>query len=232
VRGCGYCFIYTTYYAPELPLFLVGFSLHITERPDHTMQIFLSAFDTTLAAFRFALLGIVVALAAVCAVDWMVRTRRLSPFGAVARFMRNSIDPLLKPVERRVARAGGLPSSAPWWALAAVVLAGIVLLSLLEFLRSQIGFVYESLTGGAGGIARLLITWVFAVVQLALIVRVLHSWIPFRPGAWWWRWSFKITEPILKPLRKVIPLIGMIDITPIVAWFLLSLMQGILVRGI
>src|SRR5579864_2513501 len=129
--------MYTTYYARQLPLFLVFPVTHLIERPYHTMQIFLDAFDSTLAIFRLALFGIAAVIAVLCAVDWMVRTRRLSPFGAVARFMRNSIDPLLKPVERRVARAGGLPSNAPWWALATVVLAGIVLLSLLEFLRSQ-----------------------------------------------------------------------------------------------
>ena len=194
------------------------------------MQIFLSAFDTTLAAFRLVLFGVAAVLLVVCTADWMVRTRRLSPFGAVARFMRNSVDPLLKPIERRVVRAGGLPANAPWWALATVVLAGIVLLSLLEFLRSQIGFMYDSLTSGPRGIVRLLITWVFAVVQLALIVRVLMSWIPVRPGAWWWRWSFAITEPILRPLRKVIPLIGMVDITPIIAWLVLGLLQGFVVR--
>jgi YggT family protein len=194
------------------------------------MQTFILAFDALLAALRVGLLALAAVLAAVCAVDWMVRTRKLSPFSPVARFMRNTVDPLLRPVERRVVRAGGLPSSAPWWALAAVVLAGIVLLSLLEFLRSQLAFLYYSLTNGPAAIARLLIVWVFTVFQLALIARVLLSWIPVRPGAWWWRWSYALTEPILKPLRGFIPTIGMMDITPIVAWFLLGLLQGFVLR--
>jgi YggT family protein len=196
------------------------------------MQILLRTFDATIAAFRIALFGSAAVLAAVCAVDWMVRTRRLAPFGAVARFMRGSVDPLLKPIERRVVRAGGLPSSAPWWALAVVVIAGIVLLWLLEFLRSQVGFVYDSLNSGPGGIVRLLVTWAFALAQLALIVRVVQSWIPVRPGAWWWRWAFVITEPVLRPLRRIIPPFGMIDITPIVAWFLLMILHGLIVRSI
>lgn len=196
------------------------------------IPILLGAFDTTIAAFRIVLLASAAVLTAVCTLDWMVRTRRLSPFGAVARFMRSSVDPLVKPIERRVVRAGGLPSSAPWWALVTVVVAGIVLLSLLEFLRSQVAFLYDSLTSGPAGIVRLLVTWVFAVAQIALIVRVLHSWFPVRPGAWWWRWSYAITEPMLRPLRRVIPMIGMIDITPIVAWFALTLLQGAIVRAI
>jgi YggT family protein len=194
------------------------------------MQVFLNAFDSTLAMLRVVLLGAAGVLGALCAVDWMVRTRRLSPFSPIARFMRNSVDPLLKPIERRVVRAGGLPSSAPWWALGSVVLGGILLLWLLDFVRSQVDFLYVSVTNGPGGIIRLLIAWTFAVLQLALIVRVLLSWIPMRPGAWYSRWSYALTEPILKPLRRVIPTIAMMDITPIVAWFLLALLQGFILR--
>jgi YggT family protein len=194
------------------------------------MQTFLTAFDSTLAALRVGLFGAAAVLAVVCGVDWAVRTRKLSPFGPVARFMRSNVDPLLRPMERRVVRAGGLPASAPWWALAAVVLAGIVLLWILDFVRSQIAFLYASVMGGPSGIARLLITAVFTVLQLALIVRVLLSWIPMRPGAWYWRWSYALTEPYLKPLRKIIPLIGMMDITPIIGWFLLGLVQNFFLR--
>jgi len=194
------------------------------------MQTFLEAFDVLLSALRTGLFAVAAVLAGVCAVDWMVRTRRLSPFGAVARFMRTTVDPLLKPIERRVVRGGGLPSSAPWWALGAVVLAGIVVLSLLGFARSQVAYLYYSLTGGPAAIARLLITWVFTVLQIALIVRVLLSWIPLRPGAWYRRWSFALTEPMLAPLRRVVPMLGMMDITPILAWFLLGLLQGFIVR--
>jgi YggT family protein len=194
------------------------------------MQTFLNAFDSTLGMLRFGLFGVAAVLAIVCAVDWAVRTRKLSPFSAIARFMRNNIDPLLRPIERRVVRSGGLPSSAPWWALGAVVLAGILLLWILEFVRSQVGFVYGSLIGGPGAIVRLLIVCVFTVLQVALLVRVLLSWIPVRPGAWYARWSYTLTEPMLKPLRRVIPLMGMMDVTPIIAWFILGLLQNFLTR--
>jgi YggT family protein len=195
------------------------------------MQTFLYAFDSTLGVLRVGLFGVAAVLAVLCGVDWMVRTRKLSPFSPVARFMRNRVDPLLKPVERRVVRAGGLPSSAPWWALGTVVLTGIVLLWVLEFVRSQIAFLYASLTGGPSALAVLVISLVFTVVRFALLVRVLLSWFPMRPGAWYWRWSWALTEPILKPLRKVIPLIGMMDITPILAWFLLGIVEGLLIRA-
>jgi YggT family protein len=42
-----------------------------------------------------------------------------------------------------------------------------------------------------------------------------------------------ITEPMLKPLRRIVPPFGgMIDVTPVIAWFVLSLAQGVVVRMI
>ncbi len=194
------------------------------------MDLVLGALDTTLAVIRGSFIAIAGVLAVVCGVDWLVRSRKINPFGGVARFMRANVDPLIAPVERRVVRAGGLPSSAPWWALVAVVLAGIVLMSLLEFVRQQIGFVFYSLSGGPRGIVRLLVSWTFAVFELAIFARVILSWIPMKPGSWIVRWTWKLSEPVLGPLRRVIPPIGMIDITPLIAYFALSLLQPLVMR--
>jgi YggT family protein len=193
------------------------------------MTMMLSALDTASAVLRSGFLGIAAVLAAICGVDWLVRTRKVSPFGPVARFMRSTVDPLIRPVERRVVRAGGLPANAPWWALAVVVLAGIVFISLLEFARTQIAIFALALGGGPAGIYRLVVAWSIALLQIALVVRVLLSWIAVRPGTWYVRWSHGMTEPFLKPMRRIIPMIGMMDITPIVAWFLLGLLRGFLI---
>jgi YggT family protein len=194
------------------------------------MQTLLDAFDYSAGLVRIAFLGVAAVLAVVCVADWLVRTRKLPPFGPTANFMRRTVDPLLRPIEQRVVRAGGQPSSAPWWALGAVILVGIILITLIGFVRSQLGFMYYSLSGGAIGIYRLVVTWVFALLQLAVIIRVLISWLPVSPSAWYSRWSHALTEPMLKPLRRIIPLIGSVDITPIVAWFLLGVIEGFLVR--
>ena len=66
------------------------------------MELVITAFDSLLGILRLGLFALEAALAVLCVVDWMVRTRRLSPFSAVARFMRTRVDPLLRPIERRV----------------------------------------------------------------------------------------------------------------------------------
>lgn len=191
----------------------------------------LAAIDSVLAILRVAFLAIAIILTIAAFVDWMVRTRRLNPFGKVARFFRQRVDPLFAPVERRVVRAGGLPTAAPWWTLAAVVLAGIIVISLLGFLRAQVVVIASAASLGSTGFIALLISWAFGILRLALIVRVVSSWIRVSPYSKWIRWSFVLTEPMLRPLRSIIPTIGMIDITPIVAFLALGLLEGLLLSG-
>jgi YggT family protein len=188
-----------------------------------------SILDSLIAILRIAFLAAAVVLAVVCILDWMVRSRRINPFSRVARVVRKTVDPLLAPVERRVVRAGGLPSSAPLWALGAAVLAGVVVLSLLGFLRGQLAVSAVMAQAGVRGISVLLISWAFLILRVALLIRVISSWVRVSPYSRWIRWTFVLTEPMLRPLRRVIPTIGMIDITPLVAYFALGLLEGLVV---
>jgi len=57
-----------------------------------------------------------VAIAALAALgSWLVRTRRVSPFGVLGRTLRAITDPIMKPVERRLVRMGGNPVHAGGW---------------------------------------------------------------------------------------------------------------------
>lgn len=192
------------------------------------MNSTLSGLATFYVALRLVVLAAGVLAAAACLLAWLVRTRRISPFSPLARLSRRVLDPILAPIEHRVVRRGGLPSSAPWWLLAAVVVGGIVLLSLVQFVVGQIVFATAAATRGPAGIVALLVRWTFAVLQIALIARVLSSWVGGSPYSKWFRWAFVLTEPILRPLRRVIPNLGMIDITPIVAYFGLVLLEGLI----
>jgi len=186
--------------------------------------------DHLIAALRGGFFAFAIVVAAFCALDWLVRTRRLNPFGRIAQFLRSTIRPIIKPVEARILRAGGNPQHAPWWTLVVVILGGIIVLSLLDFVREQAVFAFTLLSSGPAGLLRLAIAWTFAVLRLALIVRVLLSWVHPSPFAWYVRWAYALTEWFLHPMRGIIPLIGMIDITPIVAYVLLGIVQSFLVR--
>jgi YggT family protein len=70
---------------------------------------------------------------------------------------------------------------------------------------------------------------VFTLLNLAILARVLLSWIrvnPYHPAV---ELLYRITEPILAPLRRVIPSIGMVDISPVIALILLQIIREVLV---
>lgn len=194
------------------------------------MEVFLTGADAVIQVLRTALLSIAVVFGAICVLDWGVRTRKISPFNPIARFCRTTIDPFISPIERRVIRAGGTPASAPLWALAAVVVGGILLLTLLDVIRIEVIRSIVASQEGAAGIFHLLVSWTFTVLKLALVVRVISSWLPISPYSPWIRWSYALSEPILAPLRRIVPNFGGLDLTPILAYFLLNIIESLLFR--
>lgn len=175
-------------------------------------------FAAFMRILRMSLFIAVVILAIICLLDWLVRTRRINPFNPIARRMRTTIDPLMAPMERRIVRAGGLPTSAPWWTLVVAVIGTIVLVTVLNFIGAQ---VMAIAAGGVSNLPFMIIGGVFTVLRTAVIVRVISSWFGISPYSWWIRWAFQLTEWFMAPLRQIVPTIGVIDITPIVAYFLL-----------
>lgn len=181
------------------------------------------------ALLRVALFYVAVFVGIVALVDWLARTRRINPFGPVAQFMRTFIDPLMRPVEERIVRAGGQPSSAPWWTLVFVVVGGLLAISALEFL----GGLARQLSYGLANpnqLWRVLVSWAFSLLRLALIIRVVSTWFGLSPYSKWIRWTIPLTDWMLVPLRRMLPLFGAVDLSPLIAFFLLGLVQGLLLR--
>ena len=78
------------------------------------------------------------------------------------------------------------------------------------------------------GLALYLISLGARVYSYALIAYILMSWVPSIQQSSFGNFLGRICEPYLEPFRKIIPPLGMIDISPIVAIFVLNLaMTGI-----
>jgi YggT family protein len=68
------------------------------------------------------------------------------------------------------------------------------------------------------------------VYFIILVARIIMSWFPVTPGtpmASVVSILYDLTEPVLGPFRRIIPPIGMIDISPIVVFFALSIVRQI-----
>jgi YggT family protein len=186
------------------------------------------ALNALLAVVRPLVFAAGVVAAAGAAASWAVRTRRLSPFSGAARLIRTAIDPwLVAPMERRLLRAGGTPGAAPWWGLAVVVIGGLLLISALQFVRDQLLLLLVA-SGSGASLMAVLLRWTFSVLRLALIARVIASWVGGGPYSKGWRWAYALTEWFLAPLRQVIPPLGMFDLTVLIAYFGLGLVERLM----
>lgn len=190
--------------------------------------------DATLAAYRafvgivrYVVFGLAVVAALLATVDWAVRTRRLNPFGPIARFVRRVIDPLMLPIEQRIVKKGGQPQNAPWYTLVFIIVGGLILFALLDFVGTVIAQVGWGMSS-PGRFGVLILSWGFLLLKVALIVRVVSTWLPVSPYSPWVRWSYVLTDWMLQPLRRLLPTFGPIDISPIVAFFAISLIQSAL----
>jgi YggT family protein len=194
------------------------------------METFFAGADAVIQILRTALLSIAVVFGAICLLDWAVRTRKISPFNAIARFCRSTVDPIIAPIERRVVRAGGTPASAALWALVVVVIGGILLLTLVDVLRLEIAQSINAAQNGSAGIFHLLVGWTFTILKTAIVVRVISSWLPISPSSVWVRWSYVLSEPLLAPFRQIVPNLGGLDISPIIVYILLGLLESFMMR--
>ncbi len=179
-----------------------------------------------LLPLRYAVLAVagVAALGALAAMA--VQSRAINPFGRTARAIRRLTDPLLRPIERRIVRAGGNPQSAPWWLIGLAVFGGIAVVWAVEWLLGQVLSIEAAASFGGGSLLRLVVDWAFNIVLIALVVRILGSWVGAGPYTRWMRPFVVLTEWMLAPLRRVIPPFGPFDLTPLVAWIVLQVARG------
>lgn len=68
----------------------------------------------------------------------------------------------------------------------------------------------------------------FWLLNVAIFIRVILSWFNVNPYSPAVVVLYQITDPVLDPLRKVIPPMGPLDITPLVAMILLDIVRRVL----
>ena len=75
-----------------------------------------------------------------------------------------------------------------------------------------------------------LIDFIFTLLTIAIIGRAILSWFPqdpYNPNPLIQLLN-RITDPILDPIHRFIPPIGMMDISPIVALIILQVLQALI----
>lgn len=149
----------------------------------------------------------------------------MNPFSRIALTIRQFSDPLVNPV-RRILMSYGLDQKiAPFVTILIAILIGWLLLELAGSLHFTLGGVVNSLQRGAlVPLMGYLLFGVLAVYSLMIVSRIILGW-GMSYGNRLMRFLVRLTEPVLGPFRRIIPPLGMFDISPIIVLLILQLFQ-------
>ncbi len=73
-----------------------------------------------------------------------------------------------------------------------------------------------------------LLVRILNIYMLIVFIRVVLSWVPVSPGNPLVQIIYRLTEPVLAPLRRVIPSFGGLDISPLVVFVGIMILKRIL----
>ena len=72
------------------------------------------------------------------------------------------------------------------------------------------------------------IAWIFRGIAILLIARALTSWFPDIQKYQIVQILYDLTDPIIQPIRKLIPPVGMLDLSTMIAVFFFWFVAGII----
>ena len=150
----------------------------------------------------------------------------LNFFGWSYVTIRRLTDPLIVPVRGALRGFGADPKYAPLATILITILLGWILLQVTRSILDTIGGMMSALQEGS--LAHLighLLYGLLALYTLLIFMRIVFSWVMLSYSNRVMRFLFKTTEPLLGPLRRNVPPVGMFDISPFVAFLIIWLFQ-------
>jgi YggT family protein len=150
---------------------------------------------------------------------------RANFYNPLCQFAVKATQPLLKPLRRVIPSMFGLDMSS----LVLAILVQLALMALTLLLTyGTIGNPLQLLIWSLIGVTALFLKIFF----FALIISVILSWVApgsHNPGA---ELVNQICEPALAPFRKILPNLGGLDISPILAFMVLKLIDMLVINNL
>jgi len=182
----------------------------------------------------FVIVAAIVVVIALMLLRFAINYADANPFSRPVILLRRLTDPFVNPVRRSLMGFGIQPNGAPLVVILLAILLGYFVLMLVGSVLNTLAGVVHSLTSGkAGGVVALvgyLIYGLLSLYGLLIVIRIIFSWGRVGQENRLMRFLARATDPVLTPLRQMIPPLGMFDLSPIVAFILIWLFQAAVER--
>jgi len=161
----------------------------------------------------------------------------LNPFSWAARTLRRLTDGFVVPVRGTLRQVGVDPKFAPLVVMLVSILLGYFIWRLVQTVGITVdGAISSVRTGAVFAALGYILYGLLSIYSLLIFVRIIFSWGMVSYHNRIMRFLVDVTEPMLAPLRRMIPPVAMMDISPLVAFLILWLFQaaiaGIFLTGV
>lgn len=183
-----------------------------------------------------AVIAIIVTAVVLMLLRLIANQADLNPFGWSSLTIRRLTDPFIGPVRRALMGFGVDPKYAPLVTVLLAALLGWFSLQLVSSIANTLAGILFSLGKHAVvPIIGYVLYGLLSFYSLLIFIRIIFSWVMVSYSNRVMRFLVNATEPMLGPLRRIVPLVGTFDISPIVAFIIVWLFQaaiaGTLLRG-
>jgi YggT family protein len=173
----------------------------------------------------YAIATVILVVVALMLARLILNKADLNPFSRPVIMVRRWTDPLVNPVRRPLVQMGFGPNMAPLVVILVAILLGYFATQFIGAVLFTASHLWLSvLYGKPIGIVGSIIYGVLAIYSLMIFMRIIISW-GVDPYNRFLHFLIRATEPVLGPFRRMIPMVGFFDISPIVVLFLLDLLQ-------
>jgi YggT family protein len=188
-------------------------------------------FSTLLYFVSMAIVGLIVAAIIMMLLRLALNYADLNPFSRPVLMVRNLTDPFISPVRRALLGFGFSPNMAPLVTILIVILVGWLALQLAgDVLMTLNGIVVFAQLGRPVALIGALLYGFLSIYSMLILIRIIFSWGMIGQSNPVMRFLVRATDPLLVPLRRMIPPLGFFDISPIVAFLIIWLFQAA-IRG-
>jgi YggT family protein len=183
-------------------------------------------FSNIYLVIQYAVAAVVIAVVTLMIVRLLLNYADLNPFSRPVIFMRRLSDPLVNPVRRSLIQFGFGPNLTPLFVILVSILLGWFFLQLVESVLLTIaGVIGSARSGRVVAIVGYLLYGFLSVYMLLITIRIVFSWGGVSYSNRVMRFLVNATEPVLAPMRRIVPPLGVFDISPMIVLLILYMLR-------
>jgi YggT family protein len=175
---------------------------------------------------QYAIAAVVLGVITLMIVRLLLNYADLNPFSRPVIFMRRLSDPLVNPVRRSLIQFGFGPNITPLIVILISILLGWFVLQLAESVLLTIaGVIVSARSARVIAIVGYLLYGFLSVYMLLITIRIVFSWGGVSYSNRVMRFLINATDPVLAPMRRIVPTLGVFDISPIIVLLILYMLR-------